>query len=169
MAIENKAVKLAKHILKKYKVTKIPVDLNKIAKGLKITITKEPFPANISGVFIRKETDEGDKLSIGVNESNNEHRRRFTIGHEIGHFLLQSSDILHYVRGKKDEAQLYFRADDVISSEEIEANQFSAALLMPEDHLIKDFDKVRSIKRLAEKYNVSEIAMRYRLVNLGLM
>ena len=169
MAIENKAVKLAKHILKKYKVVKIPVDLNKIAKGLKITITKEPFPDNISGVFIRQGTNEGDKLSIGVNESHHEHRQRFTIGHEIGHFLLQSSDILHYDRGKKDEEQLYFRAKDVVSFEEIEANQFSAVLLMPEDHLRKDFFKDPSIRRLADKYKVSKEAMAYRLVNLGLM
>ena len=56
-----------------------------------------------------------------------------------------------------------------MSLDEIEANQFSAALLMPEDHLTKDFAKVRSIKRLAEKYNVSKTAMEYRLVNLGLM
>jgi Zn-dependent peptidase ImmA (M78 family) len=164
---EDNARKIAKQILKKYNVKKIPVDLYKIAKGLKINITKESFSENISGVFIRKETED-DKLSIGVNKNHHEHRQRFTVGHEIGHYLLHSGAILHYDR-EEEERQLYFRAEDVLSLDEIEANQFSAALLMPEDHLTKDFAKIRSIKRLAKKYNVSKTAMEYRLVNLGLM
>lgn len=167
MSSEDKARKMAKQILKKHNVKKIPVDLYKIAKELKINITKEPFTDNISGVFIRKGT-EGDKLSIGINKDHHEHRQRFTIGHEIGHFLLHSGAILHYDR-EEEERQLYFRAEDVLSLDEIEANQFSAALLMPEDHLRKDFFKDPSIRRLADKYKVSNDAMEYRLVNLGLM
>jgi Zn-dependent peptidase ImmA (M78 family) len=57
---------------------------------------------------------------------------------------------------------------------EIEANRFAAALLMPEHMLRQDLDQFKSldrdaVQRLASLYKVSRIAMHFRLVNLGLL
>lgn len=57
--------------------------------------------------------------------------------------------------------------------QEIEANQFAASLLMPVGFIRKDISRQTRqtesvlVARLAKKYEVSEQAMRYRLVNLG--
>ena len=58
---------------------------------------------------------------------------------------------------------------------EKQANMFAAALLMPRNILIKDFRNMSKdgfaeddLTTLARKYQVSEDAMRFRLINLNL-
>jgi len=59
-----------------------------------------------------------------------------------------------------------------VNENEIEANQFAAALLMPPDLLAKDIkpfvgeDVLFAIRKLAKKYKVSEQAMSIRLSSL---
>ena len=64
-------------------------------------------------------------------------RQRFTIAHEIGHFLLHTDEDVHI-----DEKRPIGRRDDLSSQAvdacEIEANQFAAELLMPES-LVREF------------------------------
>jgi Zn-dependent peptidase ImmA (M78 family) len=142
----------------------LSTDLKKVAKKLGIKIIQHAFSENISGVFFRKD----NKLFLGVNSDHHEHRRRFTIAHEIGHYILHSDEMLHY---DKDELEnIYLRSDDISSPEEIEANHFAAELLMPEELILKCIENdEQSIKVLAERFNVSEHAMRYRLTNLGFL
>lgn len=140
------------------------IDLRKIAKKLGIKIVRHPFSENLSGVFFKKD----NKLFLGVNSDHHEHRRRFTIAHEIGHYVLHSGEILHYDTDELEK--IFLRSDDISSPEEIEANHFAAELLMPEELILKCIeDDERSIKVLAERFNVSEGAMRYRLTNLRLL
>jgi Zn-dependent peptidase ImmA (M78 family) len=76
---------------------------------------------------------------------------------------------------KSIQPRLFTRADGIHSLDEKEANEFAAELLMPEELIRKDFEKYidkkedNIISYLAEKYNVSEIALQYRLNNLDLM
>jgi Zn-dependent peptidase ImmA (M78 family) len=48
------------------------------------------------------------------------------------------------------------------------ANEFAAELLMPRDMVVREFDQSPDTQRLAKRFKVSELAMGYRLVNLGL-
>lgn len=143
----------------------LAVNIDDVAKLLKLKIIPHAFSEDVSGVFFRK----GSELIIGVNEHHHEHRRRFTVAHEIGHYLLHSSETLHYdTKAQLDE--IYFRADSISNSDEIEANHFAAELLMPEDIVHKCIQSgIQSIPDLAERFNVSEYAMRYRLTNLGFL
>ena len=130
-----------------------------IAEKRGIKVVYQPFESNISGVFFRK----NNHLYLGVNSTQQPNRQRFTIAHEIGHYILHSSEVLHY-----DESELHFRSTDVSSLDEVEANHFAAELLMPEALVNKCIEAgIRSVLVLSERFNVSEEAMRYRLINLG--
>lgn len=87
-------------------------------------------------------------------------RQRFTVAHELGHHFLS-----HGERPRDSTPQFSSYADPI----EAQANRFAAELLMPEGSvrlLIVDH-KITDISMLARYFNVSEIAMTYRLRNLG--
>lgn len=110
---------------------------------------------------------------IAVNAAHSERRQRFSIAHEIGHLILHSNN--EHLNVDRYEKQLFTRADGVRNLDEMEANEFAAILLMPEDLLTKDFDILfengpdNIISGLADKYQVSEAALTIRLKNLGLL
>jgi Zn-dependent peptidase ImmA (M78 family) len=84
---------------------------------------------------------------------------------------MHSNDPLHYdlnLVEDENEDRFLFRADNISSPAEMEANHFAAELLMPEEH-VKSLiaDGTTSIQDLADKFNVSPGAMKYRLINLG--
>lgn len=138
------------------------IDVAEVARKLGINVKYHSFSDNISGLFSRK----GDRRIVAVNEDHNSHRQRFTIAHEIGHYLLHSEELLHYDTGKLEE--IYFRADSVADYNETEANRFAAELLMPAELVRRCVeDGIRSVEELASRFDVSPAAMRYRLVNLG--
>ena len=138
------------------------VDLKGIADKLEIKVIEHPFSDDISGVFFKKD----NKLFLGVNSNHHEHRQRFTIAHEIGHYILHSTEVLHLHTMECEK--VYLRADNSSGLNEVEANHFAAELLIPEKLIVKCIENdIRSIKDLAARFNVSEDAMRYRLTNLG--
>lgn len=158
------AIRQAKKEIAQIRINKLedlPVNVEKIAEKHNVNIIKQPLSTNMSGVFFKK----GNRLFLAVNSKHNEHRQRFTIAHEIGHYILHSrNEILYY------DNHPFFRADNVLNSDEVEANSFAAELLIPQELVIKLIDNgVRSIQELAGRFNVSEDAMRYRLTNLGFL
>jgi Zn-dependent peptidase ImmA (M78 family) len=108
-------------------------------------------------------------------------RQRFSVAHEIGHaqmHLLEGEDLIvdppaRNVYNRDRRAGL---AED---KKEIEANQFAAALLMPKPFIrtvARDLLNARKgltlsllIDALAERFDVSTQAMKFRLVNLGVI
>ncbi len=166
----NTAARQAKRLLAqagfdidKIDVTKkFSISVEQIAKKLGIKIIPHAFSDDISGVFFKKD----GKLFLGVNKKHHENRQRFTIAHEIGHYILHSTDVLHY-DNEPDLDGVYFRAEDIYSDNEREANHFAAELLMPSELIEKCIQAdIKSISQLAARFNVSEEAMRYRLINL---
>lgn len=138
------------------------IDVKKIAECLGIRVIEYPFSENISGLFFKKDS----QIFLGVNQNHPNNRKRFTIAHEIGHYLLHSKDILHYDLEELDK--VYFRAKSILSREETEANFFAAEILMPDSLIDKCIDSgINSVEELAKFFEVSEEAMRYRLINLG--
>ena len=98
-----------------------------------------------------------------MNASHVETRRRFTIAHEIGHYVLHE----HLIGdGIVEDALL--RAEGLSNFVETEANKFAADILMPW-HLIEDFQGrgVTSVEDLARALNVSPDAMSIRLLGLS--
>lgn len=143
-----------------------PVDLDAIAKNLQIDVKRMKFEdQTVSGVIGYDES----KVVIGINRDHSEARQRFTLAHEIGHFVLHPASMV------VDRA-LYRNSSssEAISAEEIEANGFAAELLMPADDVREQVSGIPAIdepqiRALRDRYGVSEFAVTVRLTSLGLL
>ena len=143
-------------ILKKLDITDPPIPVEKIAELFSIKVIPYPnFPDNISGTII----NQNGRMIIGVNSNHPPSRQRFTIAHELGHFLLG------HELGDKIIDDVFDRPTD----KEKEANEFAAELLAPKDLLKKDINKKLKIPDLAKKYIVSEQVISIRLLKTGLI
>lgn len=170
MSIRRKKIKeAAERLLDQAKIKKPPVPVERVAEKLDLQVKFEPFEGDLSGCIIR----ENDEAIIGINSLHHENRQRFTLAHEIGHFLLHTGEKIFVDHGFRVNLR---DADSgkAKNPEEIEANFFAAELLMPENFLKVDLkDKKLDIEddtlmqELAQRYKVSPQALVHRLVNLG--
>jgi len=156
-------------LLKNANVTEPAVPLDLIAQNLNLKLGYESFDDDLCGCLVRKN---GVGL-IAINQNHPEGRRRFTLAHEIGHFMLHSSE-----EGFIDkESSIFLRSNDSVRKAEpmeIEANYFAAELLMPERFIEDDLKNNSSpfngndlVQTMATRYNVSPQAMTTRLLALG--
>ena len=144
----------ASRLIKECLIVEPPIRIGIISKKLDLIIAKgDP---NILDLFIKKKLSAFISLEDGIVVYNSTHptvRNRFSIAHEIGHFVLGHS----------------FREDIFsLSSKdprEIEANIFASELLMPYEWIKKDIKSGNKIPDLAKKYWVSEEAVGWRLFN----
>jgi Zn-dependent peptidase ImmA (M78 family) len=89
-------------------------------------------------------------------------RQRFTLAHEIAHFLLHRHLSAEWLDGRTAWS-------DRLDAIEREANRFAAALLMPVTRLLGAVEETPHFETLCYRYNVSRPAMRQRLHTLGLL
>ena len=161
--IEDKATK----ILKENNAYSLPVDVESLLDSLDIELEVRELENEFSGFLVSR----GSKYAIVVNRQHAKVRQRFTVAHEIGHYLLHAKrkgkesvfiDRFHFRRSNPQPQGLNYK-------EEREANTFAAGLLMPSELVRKYMDEgeVTSIKGIAEEFNVSPQAMEYRLKDLG--
>lgn len=151
----------ATNILSMFKIEATPVDVEKIAKMLEFLIVPFDFPDTISAVT----KIEGNRKIIGINKKHPSNRQRFSIAHELGHYLSGHENFSHEKKTVVEDGKKYL---DPRYREEEEADEFAAELLMPSFMLKKDVLENISPSELARKYNVSEQAMIIQLVNLKL-
>lgn len=160
----------AKALLTQLGIDEAPIDPVLIAERLDVLVVPQEMPDDVSGMLLRR----GDEQVIGVNHSHHENRQRFTVAHELGHLRLH--------RGRPlildTDTRVNFR--DTVSSmatdrEEMEANRFAAALLAPEPMVRRaareaEFRTAQQLVHLlAGRFEMSEMAMSYRLINLGIL
>lgn len=145
-----------------------PIPVERIANLLGARIVKSDFKNEISGLLVRR----GGDIVIGVAKEQAKTRQRFTIAHEIGHLLLHEAEEVHVDREFRVKLRSHL-SSEAIDVDEIEANAFAAALLIPEHFLRQDveklsidFDDASQIQVLARRYEVSSQAMTFRLMNL---
>lgn len=140
---------------------KLPIDVHAIARDLGVAVFLRPFPAALSALLLRHE----ENAFIGVSSHQAPVRQRFSIAHELGHFVLHHKDhhFIDYGVPQAVEGELPGYNWD----HERAANQFAAELLMPADQVRADVGTT-SLTRLARRYDVSQEAMGFRRANLGL-
>lgn len=149
----------------------IPVDVEKIAESHNVSVVRQDLENSVSGVLVIK----GERGVIGVNANHHPNRQRFTIAHELGHYLLHPEASEVFV----DRSPVFFRdgnSAEGVDQQEMDANAFAAGLLMPEKDLIEllgnqpidAFDDV-SVRRLSARFGVSTQALTIRLTRLGLV
>ncbi len=159
MILENIEAR-AEKILAENRIESVPVPIEKILETFNIQIAKAPSK-EFSGILIRK----SEGAMVGINSSEPKTRQRFSLGHELGHFLLHESKDTFVDHRNTNSATRTTR--------EQEADMFAAALLMPRNLLKKDIKEIpggtfteEKVKLLADKYDVSEPAMKFRILNL---
>ena len=122
-----------------------------------IRIEKVALSSDVSG---KLEYKDGFWI-MSVNIHHPEVRQRYTLGHELGHYLNHRDSV------KSFEDTVFFRNKQK-SSMEYMADQFAARLLMPEDDVNKLVSEgVKTVKDMASRFGVSLEAMKYRLEQLG--
>lgn len=154
----------AKNILDMFGIQEPPVDVHFIAKELGFLVVPHAFEDDTSGLLLIRQ----DAKVIGVNETHAPVRQRFTIAHELGHYLSGHEDFT--VHGKQEKVRVDGRMDwaDPEQRREQEANEFAAELLMPERMIKLDVAAAGRIdsSALAQRYEVSEQALWIQLIDL---
>jgi hypothetical protein len=171
LSIAERARVIVEHLLGTCSISRPPIPVESIAKYLGIDVRESPADDDISGALIRPASGQ-QNVVIALNESHHPNRKRFTISHELGHLLLHPGNTVHVdqnfrVNWRDQESS------SGINWQEVEANKFAAELLIPTRFIIDDIDTATldddSVMALARRYKVSEVAMRNRLVNLGIV
>lgn len=161
----TKIEKLVDGLLAEHSIIDAPIPVETLVKDYGISLRKGDL-GDVSGLIVR----DGSDVTIGVNSAQSSVRRRFTIAHEFGHFLLHegiSSHVDHNYRVNFRSSESA-KATDV---DEIEANFFAASLLMPKQFLIaknsiEALDDDNGVSQLAREFKVSQHAMSLRLANV---
>ncbi len=163
----------AAKLLTRFKVASLPVPVEALAQDLGARLAVERLDTDLSGFVARQP----GSVIIGVNSAHPPTRQRFTIAHEIGHLRLHAGRRL--IVDKLMRVNMRHAASHPIEGIEREANRFAAHLLMPEQHVRRELEKLtpkrtpirvdRVIGQLADTFAVSPQAMAYRLRELQLM
>ena len=148
----------AERMLKAAGATGAPVSLRAVVSHLNLSLVerrREPFGSEAALVA------RGDGHAIELRGSPGARRLRFTIAHEIGHFVLHPGRAVSERGGPTNQSTVRL---------EREADQFAAELLMPEQ-LVRQavLDDGGDLRRLADRFDVSTQAMSLRLRHLGLV
>lgn len=166
--MSTKAVNAARALAKQYNLTP-PVDVEALIKDMGITLEDTPLDS-MSGFAYQKD---GNRV-IGINKTDGDARKKFTMAHELGHMIVHAKDDVTF-----DKNFVYFRdsrSSTGLLPKEVEANAFAAELLMPADKLTKQIvliggiDLINdhdSIEKLADEYKVSPSAMTVRIDSLA--
>lgn len=139
----------------------IPVSVGGIADRLGLDVYSITLDPNISGSIRRIGAA---KYEIQVNDTDAPVRQRFTVCHEIAHYLLHRS----HIDADGIEDNILYRSQ-LSNTQEAEANRFAAALLLPwrtvNDWHIDQFgckiDRT-NLRAIAEKFRASDLAVGYR-------
>jgi Zn-dependent peptidase ImmA (M78 family) len=139
-----------------------PVKVGELAQALGLTVVRAPLQPKISGLI--KPSDRADSgFEIHVNKYESPERQRFTVAHEIAHFLLHRDDI-----GSGVVDSIMYRSN-LTSRKEAEANKLAADIVMPFGAVSKEVSRrgvdrtVELAEALAADFKVSVPAMKIRL------
>lgn len=163
---------LSEDLLSKFNQHQLPIDIEGIISNLNIQLFKDAIDDSISGAAIIKNGERKIIINTALNECNE--RRRFTMGHELGHIMLHADSKL-----KVDQEilqQMYFRdghSSQGSDPKEVEANYFSACILMPRSAVyeqLKNYPYINdsAVLNLAQTFGVSVLSMSIRLGKLGI-
>ena len=140
-----------------------PINIKTVLTKLGVLALFRPLSEGLCGLSIRSTTD--DRFML-INSNNNIGRQHFTVAHELYHLYYGTNTVPHICRlgGKEPE--------------EVNADSFASALLMPEKGLIQQLpgEEYRSGKismatllRTERVFGVSHDALLIRLLKLHII
>ena len=141
----------------------IPVPVRSLPAMLGIKMKAAFLPTGISGMLEKS----GDSFLVSINAADPDTRQRFTMAHELGHYMLHR----HLVGDGLDDDRAYrstgvgkYHNTLIGPKEETEANKFAANLLMPREAITRERSKFADdVSKMAQLFGVSEHAMSIRL------
>lgn len=143
-------------------LSEVPVKLGALAAALGIDVKLSSLPLNISGQISK--TPDGYEIKVNRHESRQ--RQRFTLAHELAHFLIHRETIDRLGGTLTDNVLYRSGASENI---EYEANRLAAQIVMPEQALRQEYSKYSEhisegvVELLAEHFGVSKAAMEIRM------
>lgn len=139
-----------------------PVKVAGIARALGIEVKSATLKPRISGQ-IQPSNDSASGYRIRINRHEPLVRQRFTIAHEISHYLLHRE----YIGDGLEDTILY--RSTLSNTIEAEANRLAADLIMPQNLILQSLRKrgkavtLEVVSEMASEFEVSEPAMKIRL------
>lgn len=168
----NEMPEVAQMILDRLGIEEVPIPIVAIMKSINFQVVAGELKDEISGIIgIDDDLAKNFKSSkvIAINNKDNVGHQRFTMAHELAHYLFDfdvSNQIVYY--------NTYNTFEDE-NEEERRANYFAANLLMPEKKFKKEFDNVViknnlyvTVEKLSQIFQVSGEAVRRRISELSL-
>lgn len=157
MADYKKAEEQAKEVWKQNFILSVPFDLEEIARNYGLEVVEVDFGEKFSNIagYLKEKT-------IFVNGLDGENRKKFTIAHELGHFLLHQKELEEH---PSQYAVLFRITIGKMNNDPVEkeANCFAANLLVPEEMLREKLTQKIGIPQLAEIFGVSQDVIGYRI------
>jgi hypothetical protein len=141
-----------------------PTRLADLARSLGVELRAATLGPGISGEIRRVG---GDQFRIRINRHDPRTRQRFTVAHELAHFLLHSAEIGDGIQDDK----LY--RSSLSDRREQEANRLAADILMHPESVARSYEEALEIgvgdviMYVANDLDVSESAMEIRFKTLG--
>jgi Zn-dependent peptidase ImmA (M78 family)/transcriptional regulator with XRE-family HTH domain len=130
-----------------------------LEERFRLDVDLSPLPEAVDGLCVSV----GERTLVLVGSSKPSSRQRFTLAHELAHYLVDDLDPLYV-----DERGVRTR-----SMAEMRANAFAAHLLMPESGVRRAIegtaDDAERAVRVALTFGTSVSAAAYQLGNLGLL
>lgn len=138
------------------------VPLGEIAKKLGLIVRLSTLPANVSGEIRPDTTGQAPAgFVIRINRHESKARQRFTLAHEISHFLLHEQLI-----GNGIADNVLYRSS-LSNKQEAEANRLAADLIMPWS-ILKSQARNRNelddakLEEISNRIGVSKVALKIR-------
>ncbi len=160
---DSPIIDLAQSIIERY-TQDVPVRVEPIARDIGIQVVLDAsLGKDIAGKIVRQATGSPSGWAIYINANDLARRRRFTLAHEIAHYVLHRDLIGD---GLIDDALYRSKLGEWY---ERQANRMAADILMPAA-LVRGLyhGGMRALAYLSETLDVSEAAVRIRLAELGL-
>ena len=142
----------------------VPIPIEDLARQLDVEDIQEFHTEGFEGGLI---TDTARSSGVILTRNSHPFRRRFTIGHELGHFLIPThipDAAGRFLCSREDMRLLSAAENDRRGRMEVDANRFSALILMPPP-LLRPYLKQRrdpdvgQLAQLAAEFEVSKQAM----------
>lgn len=164
--------KAAARFVERIDLGAVPVDTERLARGLGLPIAREGLAPDITGALVI--TPAGPTLCVNHKQPAN--RQRLTLAHMIGHVQLghRFPTLVHVERSFESyrDDRRYSEAERL----EFEANVFAGSFLMPTRILKESVASLTTgrlgdddIQRLAQAFGVSVQGMTLRLASAGLL
>lgn len=174
---QSEVKKIAESFCEKNGINTYPVEIVRICNENGLKVFEEYLDSNISGLIVVDEKVwskyDTDKFIL-VNLAESAVRRRFTIAHELAHYVLhRNADGLYAHRDIVNDGT-------IISNIEREANYFAANILMPETLVKEKVEDIKNdfwgklpgfilVREIANHFVVSEQAAEVRLKQLEII